>query len=260
MTKKILCLCPTYDRPQRIVEHAIANFRWQHARDDCYLYIHDDSGLAPNIMGDRWCITSSEIREPSLPAKYDSMVERAESLFPEWDAIAVWDDDDLYLPWHLATAQTLLESHDWVHPSYVWSDHDGVANVESAAGRFHGSLVVRRDLYNSVGGWLGAQIAGEAQRADFDQRMLSSCETHSETGRGDPAKSRLSYCFRWGSTRTGHAQGLMRSPSDSSWYTDRPITQTVWSDRPRAKFDVGAMDIARRIMVTPVDVAARRVV
>jgi hypothetical protein len=129
------------------------------------------------------------------------------------DAFAVWDDDDIYLPWHLSAHAEILAEHGWSHPSRVWSTYTGKPEFEDAAGRFHGALAVRRDLMERIGGW------PDTQRADFDQRMLWRLADVEPAG--DPTAVAVpSYVFRWGSTRHPHCQGFMKSPGNTTWYQE----------------------------------------
>jgi hypothetical protein len=129
------------------------------------------------------------------------------------DAFAVWDDDDIYLPWHLVAHAEILAEHGWSNPTKVWSTYTGKPEIENAAGRFHGALAVRRDLVQRIGGW------PDTPRADFDQRML--WRLADEEPPGDPTTVAVpSYVFRWGSTRHPHCQGFMKSPDNTTWYHD----------------------------------------
>lgn len=65
--------------------------------------------------------------------------------------LAVWEDDDKFLPWHLRQAVERMK--DGIY-------HSGVAWVWTAPGRlhksgnhFHGNLVFTRELYDRVGGY-----------------------------------------------------------------------------------------------------------
>ncbi|MDP6717960.1 MAG: hypothetical protein QGF59_04885 [Pirellulaceae bacterium] len=85
-------------------------------------------------------------------------------------------------------------------------------NIESAAGRFHGSLAIRTDLVDQLGGWI------DTRRVDFDQQQIAACQDLAgDPGRPD-AELPPSYIFRWGDTGESHCQGLMTGPANEDWY------------------------------------------
>lgn len=212
----LLCLCPTYGRP-KLVENAVACFREQDYAPRA-MVILDDAG---QIDGDGWhavgvSVVSTESRFPSLPAKYNYILDMCRTWY---DAVIVWDDDDVYAPWHLSAYAEALRDHSWAHPTEVWSDYTGRLALERAQGRFHGSLGIRRDLLRQIGGWIGTG------RADFDQQQIQACaRLGGEPGRPD-RDDIPSYVFRWSSTGAGHCQGLMTSPANEDWYSRVPISQ-----------------------------------
>lgn len=214
---KLVCLCPTYGRPKQLLEESIGFFLAQdYPAELRRLIILDDLGNIEPQRGDGWELHSTSLRFPSLPHKYMRLLEFARS---DWDAAVVWDDDDIYLPWHLSTHAAALADHGWSHPSLVYSlcgANDGAPVVEPAAGRFHGALSVRRELLEHVGGWLGVMPPGEERRADFDQRLLTALTRHEPAG--DPlwSFSTPSYIYGWGRAR--HCSALMAHPDDLSWY------------------------------------------
>jgi hypothetical protein len=214
----LVCLCPTYRRP-RCLENSIACWLAQdyplHRRE---LLIWDDAGqyaadmpLPVNVR----LVTTSR-RFPSLPAKYNAMAQFA----GECDAFVIWEDDDLYLPYHLAAHAAALRCGRWSKPSKILSLYPGRPVLEGSAGRFFASLAVSAALWREVRG------LRDTKAANFDQQFLELLRTAA----GPPADT-LSpdyplpgYCFRWGSTGAYHGQGFMQGPADETWYDARGIT------------------------------------
>src|SRR3990167_358472 len=171
-TLELLCLCPTYGRRKELLENSIACFLQQeYPADHRHLVIFDDLGnlaktdtsILPGVT-----ILSQTRRCASIAEKYQVMLK----LIPlrmqvKYDAVVVWDDDDIYLPWHLSVYAAVLADHGWSKPSLVWSAYHNPLQIEAATGRFHGSLAIRRDLLDRIGGWV------QTKRADFDQQMIS---------------------------------------------------------------------------------------
>lgn len=231
---RIVCLMPTFGRRPELIAAAIAMFERQ-THDARRLLVLDDLGNVRPQSGDRWEIHTTAARYPSLPAKYTRLLDLAGD---DWDALAVWDDDDVYLPWHLAAHAEQLQRFAWSHPATVYGLHDGVPVKEPAAGRFHGALAIRRDALTAVGNWETVlRLQGlDTRRADFDQRMLAALARHRPGG--DPCRSLASRCsscragdaiqcdqcrdgwpayvYGWGRTR--HCSAFMASPENTDWY------------------------------------------
>lgn len=196
------------------------------------LLILDDAGQIESQDHGSWQVISTPERFPSLPGKYNAMLT-AEGIIgmaqrDRWNAVAVWDDDDIYLPWHLsAAAEALVSGAPSAKPSQVWSLYNSeVPFLEDATGRFHGSLVVSVERLRQIGGWI------QTRRADFDQQQIAACGSARDTLPPSPGNA-PSYVFRWQSTEANHCQGLMSSPGNEDWYdrylqTDRtPVGEVV---------------------------------
>lgn len=213
----VVCLCPTYRRPARLIENAVACFEAQtYPKDRRTLLVLDDADDLRNGSENGWCVASSRKRFDSLPAKYNELLRWADlrRSMREKDReciIVVWEDDDIYLPWHIENHVKTLADHNWSHPSNVWSTYTGKLAQEGAAGRFHAALAFRRDFLESIGGW------PDTKRGDFDQQIIARARQVEPPA--DPCDfGPPGYVFRWGSTQAVHGQALMRSPDDETWY------------------------------------------
>ncbi|MCY2987862.1 MAG: glycosyltransferase family A protein [Planctomycetota bacterium] len=208
--KKIACLCPTYGRPQ-LVRNSLACFLQQHyPEEQRRLFILDDGDQIASQSGTCWQVFSTPNRYPSMSAKYAELLRLADA----WgaDAYAVWDDDDLYFPWHLsAAAWAMSDGHKWSYPQWVMSDGGGQLQPEKTGGNLHGSIVISKDLMREVGGW------PDTHRADFDLQMIGNLLKTAEPGRPD-YEFAPSYMFRWASTGSRHYQNYVRSPEDVTTY------------------------------------------
>lgn len=199
----VSCLCPTYRRPQ-LLANAIACFLAQdYPAERRELIILDDAGQFESISGAGWKLISHASRFRSLPEKYNALAGMAQG-----DCLVVWEDDDIYLPWHLKAHAAAFQQGEYSKPSRVLSKNGNEIQEESAVGRFHGSIAFTRNAFEMAHGWPLTQRADFAQQ--FMARLANSvtecdpCQTHSP-----------SYIFRWGSTNAYHA---MRSASDETWY------------------------------------------
>jgi hypothetical protein len=177
--------------------------------------IYDDLGVFPEQAHEDMCVISTNIREPDLISKYERMMDLSLG-FGKFDAIALWDDDDIYLPEHLSKHAQILEDHELSYPSFVWSTHkaksekDGRRKEESG-NRFWASLAIRMDAFMRCGGFL------KVKPLDLDfknlMRWKSMCSVGCPCKLGEPT-----YVYRWEDTGCLHASAFSKSPSDTEWY------------------------------------------
>jgi hypothetical protein len=210
---KILCLCPSYGRRQSLLNNTLACFFAQDHFDK-HLLIHDDLGTLEGCKIDepynhRVSIMSSRKRSPSVGTKYNEMLEAWHDSWFDYDAVAVWDDDDIYFPEYLSTHAAILASRHWSKPSHIISAYFNPPMIESAHGRFHGSIAVRKDAVKMVP-WI------DTTRATFDQEYIAALSRFSPPG--DPCGiASPQYVYRWQTSQSGHCSGLMGS---DTWYQD----------------------------------------
>jgi glycosyltransferase involved in cell wall biosynthesis len=204
---KILCLMPTYGRRAALLNNSLACFAAQ-THPDKHLLIYDDLGTLSETKVDLPNVTilSTTTRSPSVGAKYNEMLAAYQG---DYDAVAVWDDDDVELPEYLSAHTEILERHPWSKPSRIISAYFDPPMIESAHGRFHGSIAVRRDAVKMVP-WI------DTTRATFDQEYIAALSRFSPPG--DPCSiTSPQYVYRWQTSQAGHCSGLMGSPD---WYRD----------------------------------------
>ena len=145
---KIAAVCCTYLRPE-MLGWMIRCFEKQD-HPDRELVILDDAGQYDTTCGDRWTLVSTKMRYRSLGDKRNAVADLASD---DVEALAIWDDDDLYLPWALTATAAALEHADWSRPSLVLHpSKDGLQQHETD-GWFNPGWGFRRDAYNSFGGY-----------------------------------------------------------------------------------------------------------
>ena len=177
--------------------------------------ILDDAGQIAPQTGDGWEVISVTRRFRSLPEKFNALAGLARG-----DLLLVWEDDDIYLPWHITAHVEALATGGFSKSSRVLSLYTGGLQEEDATGRFHASVALTRSAFESVGGW------PLTSRGDFDQTFLNRLQRVGVTV--DPCCSHPpSYVFRWGSTGAYHGQAQMRGPQDEAWYASIAETDSV---------------------------------
>lgn len=237
---ELLCIMPTYGRPS-LAANALACFMAQdypsHLRH--MLIVDDAQQIASGDSEFNWSVLSLEKRAVSLPDKYNQAWQRCQD---RYDAVCVWDDDDIYLPHHISSLVAALEANPQavaVKPSKIYSLYQSrVPLVEDASGRFHGSLAVRMSHLRKIGGW------PEMKRIDFDQQMLTSCRPCADSLPFCPS-GKPSYIYRWQSTNAWHCSGDSKGPGDEGWYDRVPITEPGAVQSFGPKFDKETGELIR---------------
>lgn len=188
----ISCLCPTYKRPEHLA-NVVACFESQtYPKDWCELIISDDAGQYSTTKTDRQMVESTTVRFPNLPEKFNYMSRLAKG-----DILVVWEDDDIYLPFHLSEISQAYQNAGggklFFAPENVYSTYDvpfGEVRTEKTGGRFHASWAYSRELFDELGGYT------ESERLTFDQEMwiraLNYCGIETAYG------AKPTYVYRWG--------------------------------------------------------------
>ena len=146
---KLAAVCCTWCRPARL-SYLIRCFEMQY-HPDCELVILDDAGQYENHCGDRWRVVTTADRFPTLGAKRNAAVALASA---DVDAFAVFDDDDLYLPWALSAIDAGLQHATWTRPSLVLGlQENGDMLVCPSGGLFHAAWGFHRSAFEQVSGY-----------------------------------------------------------------------------------------------------------
>ena len=211
----ICALMPTYRRPQ-LVASALACFQHQ-THQDKFLLICDESGeISPDSRGDDWKVLPHG-KFSTLTEKYNFMAAYAfETL--QADAIAVFQDDDVYLPEYLAMHARVLGDHivGWSSFSHILVDGSGGSGPRrlrdehySPQGCF-GCTAISRGAYERLGGF------PDTPRADFDFSIRDAL--HRDSPMADCSDfGPPQFYFRWATTGTLHAESAANGPTDTDW-------------------------------------------
>ncbi len=146
---KIAVVCVTYNRPRQLGQMIRCFERQDYA--DRELVILDDAGQYEPAEGPGWRLVSVAERFPTLGEKRNAV---ARLVSPEAEALAVWDDDDLYMPWALRASAVALRRADWSRPGLVLHPlPDGSLGQYPTGGLFHSGWAYRREAFDRAGGY-----------------------------------------------------------------------------------------------------------
>lgn len=212
---RFICLCPTYKKPWSLVGQAVEFFLKQRHKD-AFLIIYDDLGSLEEQSHENWSLISTTDREPDIISKYSKMMDMSDR-FGKFDALALWDDDDIYMPSHLEFHESILKDKELSYPSKVFTTHKATSEpdgrrLEESRGRFWASSAMRMDAFLRYG-FLNTKIS------EFDlvnlARWRKSCSSGDPCSLGEPT-----YVYRWEDTGCWHSsyKRFMRHRGDEEWY------------------------------------------
>lgn len=248
----VSCLCPTFRRPQCLANAIQCFLNQDYPADRRELLILDDADqydTDPQTWG-FWPSPEARVRlfsQPNrarhLPLKFNQLANQAKG-----EVIAVWEDDDVYLPHHITAHVDALRHWGFSKPTSVLSLYTGKLVVENGHGRFHASMTFTKETMFRSGMW------PDTAAADFDQKYIHALGK-AAGGIADPAHVFFpSYIFRWASTNAPHGQALMKNSGDLIWYENYRNQPGLCFDRTaqlNAKFDDETEVIFRRSRSQP---------
>ena len=210
---KLTAICITYKRPLDL-EFSIECFLRQDYPNKA-LIILDDAGQYPNMEGDGWQLISVPQRFATIGEKRNASAALAPQ---DTDVYCVWDDDDIYLPWHMSGIAKAAESGNFIIPSVCYIDIPTRFGLKDTGGLHHGSWGFSRELFTKVRGYPFVQ-SGQ----DLDFRAIALGE--GEAVRADPIALGLkpSYVYRWGQSKRPHLSGYGRGQRGYEALGEKPF-------------------------------------
>ena len=167
---KICCVCCTYLRAHLLGQLIQCFLEQDFPAADRELVILDDAGEYAPQRGDRWQLISINRRFRSLGEKRNAISALASA---DCEALAIWDDDDLYLPHALTAVDWALRRAPLCRPSQVLYEDPPRQPTRllrrETGGLYQGSWAYRIEAFDRVGGYAHGLSNGEDQ--DFLQRL-----------------------------------------------------------------------------------------
>jgi glycosyltransferase involved in cell wall biosynthesis len=188
---KIAAICCTYKRPAQLATAVECFLRQDYPLHLREMIVLDDAGqYAPTAMdgvpGVKLVVSPHRFR--TLGEKRNAT---AALVSADVDAYCVWDDDDIYLPWHMQAAATALAEADYTIPTTLCIEKNGRLQRKANQYLFHGAWSFRRAAFEQVHGYPFIQ-SGQ------DQGLLRRFKSQ-QLRRADPLRydPRPSYVYRW---------------------------------------------------------------
>jgi hypothetical protein len=161
---KIACICPTYHRPQVLADSIECFNRQTYPLDRRELIILDDGGQYDHQRGPGWNLVSLPVRFRTLGEKRNAT---AALVSPDVTHFALWDDDDIYLPWHLENmAEVFQAGCEWSKPRDLFINRGNTLQRKGTTFLYHAMWGFSRELFLSVGGY-------PAMQSGQDQGLLA---------------------------------------------------------------------------------------
>jgi len=146
----VSCIMPTYGRPDFVGE-AIAMFLAQDYPRKELIILNDCAGQVLEFSHPEVVIINEEQRYPTLGQKRNAAISRSKG-----ELLAVWDDDDVYLPWRLSFSVGEMERYgsEFYRPTEFWAywGEEHLHRNQSVPGWVsHGCAMFTRTLWDRVG-------------------------------------------------------------------------------------------------------------
>lgn len=213
---KITCLCPTYGRFQHL-RHTLSCFLYQ-TYPNKELIILNDAPKPIDCYFPTVRVVNKEERYRTLGIKRQALLEMADS-----EIVAHWDDDDIYLPWHLEQACTHFEEGGMVKPEAAFRV-DGRLDRElrwkgETSNWFEAMIMFDRNKALELGGYT-EEVSGQTVR------MIKRFKKNGLYKEFRP-KPTLSFLFRWDDDnfhiQGGKARHSERFGRENSDFGDEPL-------------------------------------
>jgi hypothetical protein len=194
-------MCLTFARPVRLLEEAVHSFLNQDYPGEKELLILNDF--------DRQVIRFDhpQVQVVNVSRRFRTVGEKrnAAAALCSHDLLAVWDDDDIFLPHRLSFSVARYdETRRFFKPSRAFTLNDGVLSGPKA-NLFHSGSLWHRSLFDEVGGY---RHMGSGQDHDLEVRFDKVIGGHKNHDGIQP--SEIYYLYRWAGTQSYHLSGFGR--------------------------------------------------
>ncbi|MCG8650963.1 MAG: glycosyltransferase family 2 protein [Pirellulales bacterium] len=158
----ISCIMPTYGRPA-YVDEAVAMFLDQDYPHKELIISNDCAGQTLVFDHPDVRIFNQETRFPTLGEKRNTCIELARG-----PLIAIWDDDDVYLPWRLSYSyrQMLRHQTPFYRTSHFWAywGNENLHHNQTVPGWVsHAFAMFEKELWRRAGGYPARSLGEDTE-------------------------------------------------------------------------------------------------
>ncbi len=166
----VSCVMPTYGRPDYVPE-SLQMFLDQDYPNKELIILNDCCGQTYNYESDQVRVYNYSDRFASLGEKRNAAIELAKG-----EVIAIWDDDDVSLPWRLSYSIEEMRRHDthFYRPSEFlayWGASQLHDNYSTPDWVSHGLVLFTKEIWQQVGGY---SPIGLGEDRDFFKKIHSA--------------------------------------------------------------------------------------
>ena len=216
---QVTCLCPTYGRFERLRD-AVACFLLQDYPDKRLLILNDApvSLWTGHSAGGCIHILNQRPQYPTLGHKRQALLEAVRT-----PLVAHWDDDDLYLPWHLSMLKQRMDDRGvaCVKPRAAWwgvgrGVRWSVKGEHPHHNVFEGQMLFRTLDALKLGGYPPLD-SGQARA------LLGKFKHKGLLHTWNPPDDRVSYVYRWADGVSHVSARKGRPNADDDFGDGRPL-------------------------------------
>jgi len=206
-------MCPTFARPRQIVEEAVYSFLNQDYAGEKELLILNDFDRQKIVF------EHPQVRVVNVGSRFHSVGEKrnAAAALCRHDLLAVWDDDDIYLPHRLSFSVSRYDERKrFFKPSQALIlEHGAIRGPKTAL--FHGGGLWHRGLFDEVGGYAHM---GSGQDREIEARFEKVIGAAKDYHAIQPHE--IFYLYRWWGTQSYHLSSFGKDCAG------RPGHDKVW--------------------------------
>ena len=228
---KVSCICPTYNRPPRsqwLLEEAIESFLRQDYPNKELIVLND-------CPGQQLICDAPDVLVVNMPRRFSTYGEKlnAAIALAQGSHIALWNDDDIMLPWRLSKSLERLADADYYNPQVYWFLDPAGLHHDDQMGCGHICSIFTRSAFDIVNGY--------PHTTGFDDQILDRrLKTHPDVKQAVPSILRVDewfYIYRWGVSPM-HLSGTRGSIEERyKLIGEMPIEQGQYVLRPHWKED-----------------------
>jgi hypothetical protein len=188
-------MCLTFARPRRVVEEAVYSFLNQDYAGDKELLLLNDFDRQTLVFD------HPQVTVINVPSRFHTVGEKrnAAAALCRHDLLAVWDDDDIYLPHRLSFSVSMYEAGKrFFKPSKAFILNKGAIHGPQTR-LFHAGSMWHRSLFDEVGGYTHM---GSGQDRDLEAKFAKVIGAAKDYTAIQP--SEIYYLYRWSETQSYH--------------------------------------------------------